>query len=76
MLVVPPVVVNQAVHALAHVDGASALLLQVNEWVVTRSLQYHMPAVAHASMTIVQEFDHFGSALIALVVWLVDRCAG
>lgn len=76
MLVVPPVVVSKAVHALAHVDGASALLLQANEWVVTRSLEYHAPAVARASMALVQEFDHLGSALIALVVWLVGMCAG
>ena len=75
MLLVPRIVVQQAVHTLAHVDGASALLLQANEWVVSRSLDCHAPAIARASIAVVQQFDHLGSARIALVVWLLAHAS-
>ena len=65
--------VRSAVHAMAHVDASSALVLNANELAVNFALDHDCPALARASLQAVHIFDSVGSAFIALVGWLVAQ---
>ena len=72
MHIVPVPIVRFACNAIAHVDAASALALQANEVVVSHTIDV-FPQVSLASIYLIQQFDHLGSALIAIVAWMIQN---
>ena len=72
MHIVPVPIIRFACNAIANVDAASALALQANEFVVSHTIDV-FPQVSFASIYLIQQFDHLGSALIAIVAWMIQN---
>lgn len=69
MLIIRPLL-KTMVHIMANVDHSSAMLLNLNENIVDFSVDRNIPALAQLSLKTVQFFDHFGTNIIALALWL------
>lgn len=72
MHIVPVPVIHLACKTIAHIDAASALALRANEFVVSNTIDV-VPQISYASILLIQQFDHLGSALIALVAWMIQN---
>ena len=72
MHIVPVSLIRTACKTIAHVDAASALALQANDFVVSNTIDV-VPQISYASIFLIQQFDHLGSALITLVAWMIQN---
>lgn len=58
---------------MSNVDSTSSLLLKANEHVVNWALDHNTPFLAKSSLFMVQNFDHIGTIIISLSLWLVSQ---
>jgi hypothetical protein len=71
MLVIRPLL-KTVVHIMANVDQSSSILLNLNENVVNFAVDHNIPPLVQFSLESVQFFDHFGTNIIALALWLAS----
>ena len=72
--IIPRYVANAAVQQLSLVDYTIANRVTEDvSTIVSFAYAHDLPALASASVSLLQVFDDFGSCLIAIVVWIVHH---